>query len=110
MPDLKTLHSPASSDRQRLKRMRDELRRWDGRVSRLLQAFDPAVDLPHVLPAQLESLRNKRDTALTKLVAVQHHPERRWPSLIPELEEALASLRSAWRTAIGTLYRERATV
>ena len=85
---------------------RREARRWSRHVDRLLEAFHTSQEPPPNLGVKLEALRNKRDTAITKVDALEHHRRRGWPRARKELNEALEELRDSWRTVLGALDKE----
>jgi len=77
-------------------------------VDHLLRAFDVDVDAdpPALLRARMEALRNKRDTVLTKVHALEHHVREGWPAARRELERAQREMRASWRTVVSALERE----
>ncbi len=89
-----------------IQRSERDVKRWNGLVETLLQAFGRNEEAPPALGSQMEALRNKRDTVDTKLYALKHHRNSGWSKARRELDEARTELRNAWRSVIGILDKE----
>jgi len=89
-----------------LERSEKEVTRWSNTVDTLVEAFHGRRATPPSLHAKIEALRNKRDTVVTKVVALKHHPREGWRDARRELEVARRELRDCWRSVIGTLDKE----
>ncbi len=83
-----------------------DMEKWSGLVDTLLHAFHNSTEAPPSLGSKMEALRNKRDTAATKVQALKRHRDRDWSKARDELTHARQELRQAWRSVIGTLDKE----
>lgn len=75
-----------------------EMERWSRYVDSLLRAFDGCEDAPPNMTARMEALRNKRDSVLTKVVALKRHRQRGWAAARRQLRESQRELQESWRT------------
>lgn len=81
---------------------------WVAHIDRLLAAYADAGDVPTRLRRKLESLRHKRDTAVTKQAALAHHALLGRDRARAELELATRELGEAWRAVVADLARSSA--
>lgn len=88
-----------------IRRAEKNAERWSGHVDRLLEAFSKGHSNA-ALAAQLEGLRHKRDTVLTKVEALRRHEHRGWRDARREFLCARRELRAAWRTVMAAIERE----
>ena len=72
-------------------------------VDALLRATRSAAGTNRELGAKMESLRNKRDTAETKVRALGRHLESGWRPALQECERARLELVASWRAFIKSI-------
>lgn len=78
---------------------------WVSHTDRLLEAYGDWSDAAPRLRRKLENLRHKRETVVTKQVALAHHALMGREQALEQLEAATSELGDAWRAVVADISR-----
>lgn len=90
----------------RIEEVRRDVQQWNKYVNALLAAVSEEDDCPPMLGGKVESLRNKRDSLMTKYEALRRHQRSGWERARRDLCDAREEFLNSWRSVMATIDRE----